>query len=204
MQEFVFTWRFVLWKIIKQTAEVFPTEETFSNHLLSSQILWCSGIASIVSAWTSIKKKNPSYTPACPLCPISKASARGRLIEQRERKHFLITLWDWSLTNSIWHPPSSGDFPYGIRAGFPLMISIELWQTYIWASHLKFNLLKFKINIFLLKRIITSYSPDFANTRQKKFIIAHLSPRILTAPKWCNVRCFIKPCGDACNLLNGK
>lgn len=57
-QEFVFTWSFVLWKIIKQTAEVFPTEGTFSNHLLPSQILWCSGIANIVSTWTSSKKNS--------------------------------------------------------------------------------------------------------------------------------------------------
>lgn len=146
----------------------------------------------------------PSYTPACPLRPICKVSARGKLTEQREGKYFLITLWDWSLINSIWHPPFSGDFPHGIWAEFPLMTSTELWQTNILASHLKFHLLKFKMSIFLLKSIFTFYSPVFANTRQKKFIIAHISPRLLNAPKWCNVRCLIKFCGDPCHLLNGK
>lgn len=119
----------------KADCRSFPTQGTFSNHLLSSQILWCSGIASIVSAWRSRKKKNSFIDSCLSLKRPIKASARGRLIEQREWEHFLTLLLDWSLINSIWCPPFSGDFPHGIWAGFPLMTSTELWQTYILASH---------------------------------------------------------------------
>lgn len=67
----------VLWKIIKQTAQVFPAERTFSNHLPSSQILWCPGIASIISRWTS-SNYLPSCTPICPVRPTSEVFASGR------------------------------------------------------------------------------------------------------------------------------
>jgi len=70
-------WSFILQKLIKQTAEVFLAEGRFSNHLPSSQILWCSGIANIITEWIR-SNYFPSYTPISHVRPINKVFARGR------------------------------------------------------------------------------------------------------------------------------